>query len=131
LSDQVSNVVPPTPNYVPQYPYVSESFDAGYMGDDSRNPANPKSPVKNSTGWRFGEPFGDKSEPILCDTKEEGGEVSQHRTRHYGLGERDTNPIVIDLEMEGPVKSHFEIGESCGVKKKKMRGRLIEILRRW
>jgi hypothetical protein len=46
LSDQVSNPVPPTPNFVPHYPYVSKSFDAGYMGDDSGNPANPESPLR-------------------------------------------------------------------------------------
>jgi hypothetical protein len=66
LSDQVSNPVPPTPSYVPHYPNVLESFDAGYMGDDSGNPANPESPLENSTGWHFGEPL--TTEEFRCVT---------------------------------------------------------------
>jgi hypothetical protein len=99
LSDQVPKPVSPTPNFVPHYPYVSESYDAGYVGDDSGNQANPESPIGNSTGWHFGEPFVNEEERISCDTEEEGGEVNQYRSRHYGQGEKDTNSMLLDLEM--------------------------------
>jgi hypothetical protein len=74
---------------------VSESYDAGYMGDGSGNPVNPESPIENLSSWHFEEPFGSANEPIPCDSEEEGGEVNQYRTRHYGQGERDTHSISL------------------------------------
>ena len=127
LSDQVPKREPLTPNFVPHYPHVSASYDSGYRGDDSRNLACSESPIENSTGWRFGEPFGDEEEPIPCDTEDEGGEVNQYINRHYGQEEKGTNSISLDLEMGVSNTSQYEVGESSGVKKKKkkkMRGQV-------
>ncbi|KAK1648343.1 hypothetical protein QYE76_066148 [Lolium multiflorum] len=99
-SGQATQRDPLTPNFVPHYPHVSASYDSGYGGDNSWNLNCSESPIENSTGWRFGEPFGDEEEPIPCDTGDE------------------------NLEMGFSKPSQYEEGESSGVKKKKkkMRG---------
>ncbi|KAK1645131.1 hypothetical protein QYE76_062936 [Lolium multiflorum] len=125
LSDQLPKRDPLTPNFVPHYPHVSASYESGCGGDDSRNLNCSESPIENSTGWHFGEPFGDEGEPITCDTEDEGGEVNQDINQSYGQEEKDTNSISLDLEMGLPKTSQYEVGESSGVKKKKkMRGQV-------
>ncbi|KAK1619388.1 hypothetical protein QYE76_024905 [Lolium multiflorum] len=93
-SGQATQRDPLTPNFVPHYPHVSASYDSGYGGDNSWNLNCSESPIENSTGWRFGEPYGDEEEPIPY------------------------------LEMGFSKPSQYEEGESSGVKKKKkkMRG---------
>ncbi|KAK1620369.1 hypothetical protein QYE76_025886 [Lolium multiflorum] len=121
LSDQLPKKDPLTPNFVPHYPHVSASYDTGYGGDHSWNINCSESPIENSTGWRFGEPFGDEEEPIPCDTGDESGGVNQH----YGQEEKGTDSISLDLEMGLSKPSQYEVGESSGTKKKKkkmMRG---------
>jgi hypothetical protein len=119
LSDQLPKSEPLTPNFVSHYPHVSMSYDAGYGGDASGNLACSESPIGNSTGWRFEEPFGDEEEPITCDTDDEGGEVNQNINQDFGKEEKDTNSISLDLEMGISKTSQYEVGESSGVKKKK------------
>ncbi|KAK1684386.1 hypothetical protein QYE76_045234 [Lolium multiflorum] len=101
LSDQLSHKDPLTPNFVPHYPHVSASYDGG---DDSRNLNCSESPIENSTGWRFGEPFGDEGEPITCESEDEGGAVNQNVNQSFGE-EKDTNSISLDLEMGLPKTS--------------------------
>ncbi|KAK1612393.1 hypothetical protein QYE76_036066 [Lolium multiflorum] len=126
LSDQLSHKDPLTPNFVPHYPHVSASYESGYGGDDSRNLNCSESPIENSTGWRFGEPFGDEGEPITCDSEDEGGAVNQNVNQSFGQEEKDTNSISLDLEMGLPKTSQYVVGESSGTKKKKkkMRGQV-------
>ncbi|KAK1643105.1 hypothetical protein QYE76_060910 [Lolium multiflorum] len=127
LSDQLSHKDPLTPNFVPHYPHVSASYESGYGGDDSRNLDCSESPIENSTGWRFGEPFGDEGEPITCDSEDEGGAVNQNVNQSFGQEEKDTNSISLDLEMGLPKTSQYVVGESSGTKKKKkkkMRGQV-------
>ncbi|KAK1606675.1 hypothetical protein QYE76_030348 [Lolium multiflorum] len=127
LSDQLSQKDPLTPNFVPHYPHVSASYESGYGGDDSRNLNFSESPIENSTGWHFGEPFGDEGEPITCDTEDEGGAVNQNVNQSFGQEEKDTNSISLDLEMGLPKTSQYVVGESSGTKKKKkkkMRGQV-------
>ncbi|KAK1683149.1 hypothetical protein QYE76_043997 [Lolium multiflorum] len=122
-SGQSTQRDPLTPNFVPHYPHVSASYDSGYGGDNSWNLNCSKSPIENSTGWRFGEPFGDEEEPIPCDTGDESGGVNQYINRHYGKEEKGTDSISLDLEMGFSKPSQYEEGESSGVKKK-MRGQV-------
>ncbi|KAK1628506.1 hypothetical protein QYE76_002821 [Lolium multiflorum] len=127
LSDQLSHKDPLTPNFVPHYPHVSASYESGYGGDDSRNLNCSESPIENSTGWRFGEPFGDEGEPITCESEDEGGAVNQNVNQSFGQEEKDTNSISLDLEMGLPKTSQYVVGESSGTKKKKkkkMRGQV-------
>ncbi|KAK1653337.1 hypothetical protein QYE76_071142 [Lolium multiflorum] len=122
-SGQATQRDPLTPNFVPHYPHVSASYDSGYGGDNSWNLNCSESPIENSTGWRFGEPYGDEEEPIPCDTGDESGGVNQYVNRHYGKEEKGTDSISLDLEMGFSKPSQYEEGESSGVKKKKkMRG---------
>ncbi|KAK1679770.1 hypothetical protein QYE76_040618 [Lolium multiflorum] len=79
-SGQATQRDPLTPNFVPHYPHVSASYDSGYGGDNSWNLNCSESPIENSTGWRFGEPYGDEEEPIPCDTGDESGGVNQYDT---------------------------------------------------
>ncbi|KAK1698284.1 hypothetical protein QYE76_014981 [Lolium multiflorum] len=125
-SGQATQRDPLTPNFVPHYPHVSASYDSGYGGDNSWNLNCSESPIENSTGWRFGEPFGDEEEPIPCDTGDESGGVNQYINRHYGKEEKATDSISLDLEMGFSKPSQYEEGESSGVKKKKkkMRGQV-------
>ncbi|KAK1648365.1 hypothetical protein QYE76_066170 [Lolium multiflorum] len=105
----------------------SSSYESGYGGDDSRNLNCSESPIENSTGWRFGEPFGDEGEPITCESEDEGGAVNQNVNQSYGQKEKDTNSISLDLEMGLPKTSQYVVGESSGTKKKKkkkMRGQV-------
>ena len=127
LSDQLSHKDPLTPNFVPHYPHVSASYESGYGGDDSRNLNCSESPIENSTGWRFGEPFGDEGEPITCESEDEGGAVNKNVNQSFGQEEKDTNSISLDLEMGLPKTSQYVVGESSGTKKKKkkkMRGQV-------
>jgi hypothetical protein len=128
LSDQLPKRDPLTPNFVPHYPHVSASYDSGYGGDNSWNLNCSESPIENSTGWRFGEPYGDEEEPIPCDTEDESGGVNQYINRHYGQEEKGTDSISLDLEMGVSKSSQYEVGESSRVKKKKkmmmMRGQV-------
>ncbi|KAK1679653.1 hypothetical protein QYE76_040501 [Lolium multiflorum] len=127
LSDQLPKKDPLTPNFVPHYPHVSASYDTGYGGDHSWNINCSESPIENSTGWRFGEPFGDEEEPIPCDTGDESDAVNQNVNQSYGQKEKDTNSISLDLEMGLPKTSQYVVGESSGTKKKKkkkMRGQV-------
>ncbi|KAK1650342.1 hypothetical protein QYE76_068147 [Lolium multiflorum] len=103
-----------------------EGVDYGIVyGSDNRNLACSESPIENSTGWRFGEPFGDEEELITCDTDDEGGEVNQNTNQDHGQEEKGTNSISLDLEMRISKTSQYEVGESSGVKKKKkMRGKV-------
>ncbi|KAK1663150.1 hypothetical protein QYE76_051309 [Lolium multiflorum] len=125
-SGQATQRDPLTPNFVPHYPHVSASYDSGYGGDNSWNLNCSESPIENSTGWRFGEPYGDEEEPIPCDTGDESGGVNQYVNRHYGKEEKGTDSISLDLEMGFSKPSQYEEGESSGVKKKKkkMRGQV-------
>ncbi|KAK1628088.1 hypothetical protein QYE76_002403 [Lolium multiflorum] len=125
-SGQETQRDPLTPNFVPHYPHVSASYDSGYGGDNSWNLNCSESPIENSTGWRFGEPYGDEEEPIPCDTGDESGGVNQYVNRHYGKEEKGTDSISLDLEMGFSKPSQYEVGESSGVKKKKkkMRGQV-------
>ncbi|KAK1668760.1 hypothetical protein QYE76_056919 [Lolium multiflorum] len=101
----------------------SSSYDSRYGGDNSWNLNCSDSPIESSTGWRFGEPYGDEEEPIPCDTGDESGGVNQYVNRHYGKEEKGTDSISLDLEMGFSKPSQYEEGESSGVKKKKkMRG---------
>ena len=118
---------PLTPNFVPHYPHVSASYDTGYGGDHSWNINCSESPIENSTGWRFGEPFGDEEEPIPCDTGDESDAVNPNVNQHYGQEEKGTDSISLDLEMGLSKPSQYEVGESSGTKKKKkkkMRGQV-------
>ncbi|KAK1620599.1 hypothetical protein QYE76_026116, partial [Lolium multiflorum] len=118
---------PLTPNFVPHYPHVSASYDTGYGGDHSWNINCSESPIENSTGWRFGEPFGDEEEPIPCDTGDESDAVNQNVNQSFEQKEKDTNSISLDLEMGLPKTSQYVVGESSGTKKKKkkkMRGQV-------
>ncbi|KAK1686195.1 hypothetical protein QYE76_047043 [Lolium multiflorum] len=110
LSDQLSHKDPLTPNFVPHYPHVSASYESGYGGDDSRNLNCSESPIENSTGWRFGEPFGDEGEPITCESEDEGGAVNQNVNQSFGHEEKDTNSISLDLEMGLPKTSQYVVG---------------------
>ncbi|KAK1602386.1 hypothetical protein QYE76_007943 [Lolium multiflorum] len=125
-SGQATQRDPLTPNFVPHYPHVSASYDSGYWGDNSWNLNCSESPIENSTGWCFGEPYGDEEEPIPCDTGDESGGVNQYINRHYGKEEKATDSISLDLEMGFSKPSQYEEGESSGVKKKKkkMRGQV-------
>ncbi|KAK1648176.1 hypothetical protein QYE76_065981 [Lolium multiflorum] len=69
-----------------------------------------ESPIENSTGWRFGEPYGDEEEPIPCDTEDESGGVNQYINRHYGQEEKGTDSISLDLEMGFSKPSQYEEG---------------------
>ncbi|KAK1612183.1 hypothetical protein QYE76_035856 [Lolium multiflorum] len=116
-----------TPNFVPHYPHVSASYDTGYGGDHSWNINCSESPIENSTGWRFGEPFGDEEEPIPCDTGDESDAVNPNVNQSFEQKEKDTNSISLDLEMGLPKTSQYVVGESSGTKKKKkkkMRGQV-------
>ncbi|KAK1620598.1 hypothetical protein QYE76_026115 [Lolium multiflorum] len=118
---------PLTPNFVPHYPHVSASYDTGYGGDHSWNINCSESPIENSTGWHFGEPFGDEEEPIPCDTGDENDAVNQNVNQSCEQKEKDTNSISLDLEMGLPKTSQYVVGESSGTKKKKkkkMRGQV-------
>ncbi|KAK1668048.1 hypothetical protein QYE76_056207 [Lolium multiflorum] len=118
---------PLTPNFVPHYPHVSASYDTGYGGDHSWNINCSESPIENSTGWRFGEPFGDEEEPIPCDTGDESDAVNPNVNQHYEQEEKGTDSISLDLEMGISKPSQYEVGESSGTKKKKkkkMRGQV-------
>ncbi|KAK1696716.1 hypothetical protein QYE76_013413 [Lolium multiflorum] len=111
-SGQETQRDPLTPNFVPHYPHVSASYDSGYGGDNSWNLNCSESPIENSTGWRFGEPYGDEEEPIPCDTGDESGGVNQYVNRHYGKEEKGTDSISLDLEMGFSKPSQYEVGES-------------------
>ncbi|KAK1630543.1 hypothetical protein QYE76_004858 [Lolium multiflorum] len=118
---------PLTPNFVPHYPHVSASYDTGYGGDHSWNINCSESPIENSTGWRFGEPFGDEEEPIPCDTGDESDAVNPNVNQSFEQKKKDTNSISLDLEMGLPKTSQYVVGESSGTKKKKkkkMRGQV-------
>ncbi|KAK1628762.1 hypothetical protein QYE76_003077 [Lolium multiflorum] len=94
-SGQATQRDPLTPNFVPHYPHVSASYDFGYGGDNSWNLNCSESPIKNSTGWRFGEPYGDEEEPIPCDTGDESGGVNQYVNRHYGKEEKGLGEMAL------------------------------------
>ncbi|KAK1679949.1 hypothetical protein QYE76_040797 [Lolium multiflorum] len=114
------------PQYTTPFFSLNNPVDWSGQGDDSWNLNCSESPIENSTGWRFGEPFGDEEEPIPCDTGDESGGVNQYINRHYGQEEKGTDSISLDLEMGLSKPSQYEVGES-GVKKKKkkkMRGQV-------
>jgi hypothetical protein len=119
LNTQKPEPVKSVPDYFPNSSYVPNSYDKGYAGDGSWNTPYSESPIENSTGWCFGEPYGSRSEPIPCDTEDDEDVVNQYRTRHYGVGDVQTNPIFNDSDMENQTQNHFERGESSGVKKEK------------
>ncbi|KAK1650082.1 hypothetical protein QYE76_067887, partial [Lolium multiflorum] len=68
----------------------SSSYDTGYGGDHSWNINCSESPIENSTGWHFGEPFGDEEEPIPCDTGDESDAVNQNVNQSYVQKETPT-----------------------------------------
>jgi hypothetical protein len=70
------------------------SYDAGYGGDASGNLACSESTIGNSTGWCFGEPFGDEEEPITCDTDDEGGEVIHNINQNLGRKRKIPTPFL-------------------------------------
>jgi hypothetical protein len=104
--------VPPTPNYFPTSPYASNSFESGYeAGGDSWNMPHPDSPVKNSTGWCFETFMGTSNDPIRCDSEVDEDAMSQYWNHNYGIWDFETNPIIIESDLESKKPTFMEDGE--------------------
>jgi hypothetical protein len=100
---------PPTPRYFP-----SSSYGGYEGGEESGNTRRSVTPIENSTGWCF-EPFmGTYSDPVRCDPEIDRDVVDQYQSFHYGMGDYQENPIVIESDSEGGKARKVAKGEYSG-----------------